>query len=256
MAYKDSKSSSTTTTDPYYLTKGEIQRTISRLNDAHSRWKQLLADGNFEILDKATADLKESIHSFSDDLAYFGQTIDLTEAHSQKYGVSFEEIERRRTFYREVKDQIQAIEESINSSLSKQKMRQIQRNRLIPQEPQISTKKRFEEEMTAFNQKYLEEETLQQEQIFRDQDNKLDILHEHAQTLHQVGLEIGNAVDDTTREIEEISENVEKQNRKLGVLNKAMDKIINTKDKKKWCLILFLVIVLIILIVILFRMMF
>ena len=43
--------------------------------------------------------------------------------------------------------------------------------------------------------------------------------------LREANKEIGDEIDESTREIEELSDNIEQQHQKLGVVNRAIDEL-------------------------------
>ncbi|KAH7826372.1 Syntaxin 6C [Monocercomonoides exilis] len=238
--------------DPFFLIKGEIEESVSILNEKYEKWNSLLDNGNQDDYQYATYDLKESIETLLRDLQMLSESIDVTEANPLRYNVSHEEIEKRRAFVRSIQMKSKKIEKSMESASVKEKNMKKQKESLLQTERRNKMSK-LDEELVSYNQRSIEEQNQEQEMITRQQDDRLDALHQVTGRLTEMTVEMGHELDNSNQEIEKATRDVEQNERKIGVLNKAIDKLRKSQNKGKCCLILILLIILIGLLIFFFK---
>ena len=95
------------------------------VNDLHGKWNSLLnnpATVGREEYNMTTSELRNSVRSIEWDLEDLEETIQIVEGNQRKFNLSVEEIESRKTFVRQTKQNLDEIKASINSPASQAKV--------------------------------------------------------------------------------------------------------------------------------------
>eukprot|EP00770_Monocercomonoides_exilis_P010576 MONOS_10523.1-p1 / transcript=MONOS_10523.1 / gene=MONOS_10523 / organism=Monocercomonoides_exilis_PA203 / gene_product= Syntaxin 6A / transcript_product= Syntaxin 6A / location=Mono_scaffold00482:1180-2189(-) / protein_length=226 / sequence_SO=supercontig / SO=protein_coding / is_pseudo=false len=221
-----------TTDDPFYIIKYEIENSLKALDEDFIGWKRAFERGELEQFDQLKSDLAGNIESLRGDLQLLSESIDVTAGQLSRFRIDEKEIESRREFVRSTRIKLQNMEETINSPKAQeksQKMIKEVRIRLI-KDQKASKMSKLDSELIEYNQRSINEQMQDQQMIERQQDEKLDILHEATTKLTEMSVEMGNAIDDSVNEIEKASNDIEQNEKKIGILNKAITKMLNSKS--------------------------
>lgn len=101
------------------------------------------------------------------------------------------------------------------------------------------------------NQDFFNTQVKKQQQIYHDQDQKLDQLHDTTKVLKDISITIHNELNDQSALLETLDEKVDNTNNRLATANKSVSKLLKmAKDNMSYIGIGILIIVLVILIVI------
>ncbi|KAH7822978.1 Syntaxin 6D [Monocercomonoides exilis] len=236
--------------DPFFLIKEEIEANVLNIEKKHSNLLILFGQISQEEFERSFNNLKESVESLFRDLKMLSESIDVTEANPARYNVSNDEIEKRRALVRLTEQKIQKIQESLNSMRERRESLKMRKERLMKVERRNQASK-VEDEIIAYNQRSIEEQIQEQVNIVKQQDERLDTLHEVTGRLNEMSIEMGHEIDDSNHLIEKMTKQVDKNQRKIGILTKSIDKLRNSQHKGKLCLIVILLCILIGLIIML-----
>ncbi|CAI2176188.1 13745_t:CDS:2, partial [Funneliformis geosporum] len=115
---------------------------------------------------------------------------------------------------------------------------------------QVRSKSRYEEVIEMDNTKFIENESLQQTILLREQDDQLESLYGTARNIHEIATTMGTELEDQNILLDEFGDQVD---RTQGRLDKAMRKVAyiikHNEESKSNCCIVILIIVLIILLI-------
>eukprot|EP00770_Monocercomonoides_exilis_P016053 MONOS_16004.1-p1 / transcript=MONOS_16004.1 / gene=MONOS_16004 / organism=Monocercomonoides_exilis_PA203 / gene_product= Syntaxin 6D / transcript_product= Syntaxin 6D / location=Mono_scaffold01455:603-1698(-) / protein_length=235 / sequence_SO=supercontig / SO=protein_coding / is_pseudo=false len=221
--------------DPFFLIKEfkrEIEANVLNIEKKHSNLLILFGQISQEEFERSFNNLKESVESLFRDLKMLSESIDVTEANPARYNVSNDEIEKRRALVRLTEQKIQKIQESLNSMRERRESLKMRKERLMKVERRNQASK-VEDEIIAYNQRSIEEQIQEQVNIVKQQDERLDTLHEVTGRLNEMSIEMGHEIDDSNHLIEKMTKQVDKNQRKIGILTKSIDKLRNSQRVHK-----------------------
>jgi syntaxin 6 len=98
---------------------------MNNLSDLHEKWKSLLnnpATVGREEYNLTTSELRNSVRSIEWDLEDLEETIQIVEGNQRKFNLTSEEIENRKTFVKQTKQNLDEIKVSINSPAAQAKV--------------------------------------------------------------------------------------------------------------------------------------
>ena len=103
----------------------EVQKSMNHVKDLHEKWKALLnnpATVGREDYNLTTSELRNSIRSIEWDLEDLEETIQIVEGNQRKFNLGPEEIENRKAFVKQTKQDLSEIKASVNSPAAQAKV--------------------------------------------------------------------------------------------------------------------------------------
>jgi len=244
--------------DPFYVVKEEVLQSLQGVTTLYDRWKELLETTNTSTNEefKWTAnELKSGLRSIEWDITDLEETVGIVENNQVKFKIDNQELHTRKDFIQSTKSKIQLIKEDLQSTRTRGKMENDQKNTLVSGSTRNSSDKfsRLQNELEKDNTDFIGAQTQRQELIIREQDEHLDTLSMTVGRLKDMGSTIGNTIQETTGLVEDLNVEVDKTDSGIrGAVNKVNKLLDSTKDSTQWCIIIFLVLALVALIVVIF----
>lgn len=102
----------------YLLVFSEVQKAVNKVRTLYSRWQELLNDPSKAGGDEynwTTNELKNNIRSIEWDLEDLDETIGIVEANPRKFNMELSELNKRKLFVKQTRDDIGSIKEHLNS---------------------------------------------------------------------------------------------------------------------------------------------
>jgi len=242
--------------DPFYVVKEEVLQSLQGVTTLYDRWKELLETTNTSSNEefKWTAnELKSGLRSIEWDITDLEETVGIVENNQAKFKIDNHELQTRKDFIQSTKSKIQLIKEDLQSTRTRGKMENDQKNTLVSSKRTSDKFSRLQNELEKDNTDFIGAQTQRQEFIIKEQDEHLDTLSMTVGRLKDMGSTIGNTIQETTGLVEELNVEVDKTDSGIrGAVNKVNKLLESTKDSTQWCIIIFLVLVLVGLIVVIF----
>ena len=98
---------------------------MNNLSELHEKWKSLLNNPAMvgrEEYNLTTSELRNSIRSIEWDLEDLEETIQIVEGNQRKFNLTAEEIESRKAFVKQTKQNLNGIKASVNSPSAQAKV--------------------------------------------------------------------------------------------------------------------------------------
>lgn len=98
---------------------------MKNVRELHEKWESLLNNPAMvgrEEYNLTTSELRNSIRSIEWDLEDLEETIQIVEGNQKKFNLTSEEIESRKTFVRQTKQNLSEIKVSVNSPTAQAKV--------------------------------------------------------------------------------------------------------------------------------------
>lgn len=95
-------------TDPYLLYKSEVEGALQTASGLHSSYRRILATlppskhSSSEELSWARDELRGTLSALESDTEELSMSVDVVAEAPERFGLSYEEVERRRAFVRRV----------------------------------------------------------------------------------------------------------------------------------------------------------
>ena len=108
-----------------FILNREVQKSMNNLEDLHEKWKALLnnpATVGREDYNLTTSELRNNVRSIEWDLEDLEETIQIVEGNQRKFNLGPEEIENRKAFVRQTKQNLNDIKSSLNSPTAQAKV--------------------------------------------------------------------------------------------------------------------------------------
>jgi len=237
--------------------KDEIQQAMQGITALYERWRELLNNTNTSQNDEfkwTTNELKTGLKTVDLDLHDLEETVNVAESNKARFKIDDSEIMTRKGFILSTKQKIRSIEDEMNGTRTRGKMERDQRELLTSQQRKPQDK--YDKLKTALeqeNEDYIGDHKQKQEQIIRDQDQNLEVLHKTVGTLQQIGKEIDGAIKEHDVIINDLHTDVDRVDSGIKGAIKSVNKLLDSmKDSTQWCIIIFLIVVLIGLIILVF----
>lgn len=235
--------------DPFYLVKEEVTQSLHGISALHERWKVLLDTTNTATNEEfkwTLNEIKNAMKSIEWDLSDLEETINIVETNRAKFKINQQELEDRKSFINGAKQRIEDIKGDLNSVRTKGIMEKHQRDMLMKQNRRTEQKSKLEEAIQQDNQRFIDDQHGQQQTIMRQQDEDLTQLEGTVGTLRNMGITIGNTLQQHETLINEIDHDVTKADSSLkGAVRKLNALIDSTSDNKQLCIIVILILVLV-----------
>lgn len=108
-----------------YKLNSEVQKAVNKVRIQYSKWQDLLNDPRMsgrEEYDLTTNELKNNIRSIEWDLEDLDETIGIVEANPRKFNMDMSELNKRKLFVKQTRDDITSIKEHLNSPSARTKV--------------------------------------------------------------------------------------------------------------------------------------
>ena len=237
--------------DPFFIVKDEIDESLVQLERSHARW-DTLPDGNAERV-ALSNDLQGSCESLSWQVQEMEGAVAMAARDPARFGLGPEEIERRRAWTTRTRSRIGKVTLALEAA---QRGGGAGRARTSHGSVGMAgtAGAKLDDARTRENDAFIDSQSSSQQTLLRQQDDSLDALSSTVTRLGQVGLTIGEELQIQADLLEEMEEEVDDTQNRLGAARRKLEKVIKKAGARgQSCIILVLTFLLIILVVIAFN---
>lgn len=234
------------TTDPYYVAKDEVQQAIQKVRGMHGEWKRLLHAENTATsarFQELHSEIAGELRQLEYDLQDIDETIRMVEENRARFQFDDREVGSRKEFVRSSRTIVREIQDSVGGRQAKAKIDSDKRQALGTGTGAGSAASRaaHEEKQAAIsrdNQDFLDSQHQDQMQVIRRQDEDLTLLSESAKRLGETAKTINTELQDQEKMLQELDEDIDRETEKLNFVMKRMGRLLKTSDNKQLCLII------------------
>lgn len=228
-------------TDPYYVAKDDVESAIKQVQKMHKEWKRLLQSENTarsKPFQDMHVEIQSELKTLDVDLQDITATINMVEENRGRFQFDDAEIASRKEFVRKSRGQVRDVQEDIIGRATTSKMEADKRQLITTKQSDNRSSEESRKAVQRDNQAFLDQQRQEQTQIIRQQDDALDELGASAKRLQQVATTINVELQDQQKMLNELDEDIEKEQEKLNFVMKRIGKLMKTSDNKQICLII------------------
>ncbi|XP_031562996.1 syntaxin-6-like [Actinia tenebrosa] len=243
--------------DPFFVVRDEVQKAVNKVRELYSRWKELLNDPRMagrEEYDWTTNELKNNIRSIEWDLEDLDETIGIVEANPRKFNMDISELNKRKLFVKQTRDDMTSIKEHLNSPSARTKLETSTRQALLGNrngKPQDKYS-RLDREIERSNQTFIDDQQQQQSLLMQSQDEQIEMVGHSVGVLKTMGKKIGDEIEDQNLILDDFGHELEMTDSKLNQVVLKVEKVLRLSDDKRQCYVLISLIVIMVIVIILF----
>lgn len=241
-----------TSDDPFYAFRDELQLKVQECSTRFFRWKNLLETSDTarsrEFKEEHGA-LRKEISGLQSGVSDLDQVLQRVQTHRSSFAhISDEELASRQSFIREMKNEIGSMKAAMTSPQTKGKVEADQKRELLrrkQQEPDVGAGGTGGHDNASF----LEGQAQQQQMLHRQQDEHLEELEHGATRLGHMAVAIGDEIDHQNIMLDEMADDVEMTSGRMDAVLGRMDKMLKTSSRCQTWTILTLMAVLFLLMI-------
>lgn len=251
--------------DPFFVVRDEVVNALTKSRKYYERWTDLEEDinsGTKEELDFTTTELRNGLRSIEWDLEDLEETIGIVESNPKKFKLDEIEINNRRKFITQTKEEVKFMREKLFDSKNikdKKMMRQSgggltltnSSGSAINGAKYTRLQNNFDNSPQHKNESEIgitiEENAQHQQLIIKSQDDTLNKLRDSVGTLKSISRQIGGEVDEQAVMLDELGNEIEITDSRLDTTLKKMARVLHlSNDRRQWMAIGVLVLIIII----------
>ncbi|XP_071510647.1 syntaxin-6-like [Diadema antillarum] len=244
--------------DPFFVVKEEVEKAVTTSEGLYQRWCKLLEDTSSvskEEYDWTTNEVRNSLRSIEWDLEDLEETISIVEANPRKFKIEPHELDGRKLFVKRTKDRVQEMKDHMSSPGTRSREDKKTRQSLLSNGPGRPKHKysRLEQEAEDDNQRFINDNSQQQQIIMEAQDDQIDRVADSVGILKNMSHTIGKELDEQAVMLDDFSTEMENTESRLDSVMKKMAKVTRmSNDKRQWMAIAVLLVVMVIVIILFF----
>nr|CAB3266677.1 syntaxin-6-like [Phallusia mammillata] len=233
--------------DPFFVVRGEVERSVNACRELQQRWRYMLDDSSAlkrDDYDRVSNELRNSLRSIEWDLEDLDETIGIVESNPHKFHISPGELDTRKGFIQNTRNNIQDMKNELNDPAVKAKADKILRKSLLQNGISNHNKNNYDrysklkQSMENDNAGFIEDQHQKQQLIIEQQDDQLDLVADSVGILKNMSKTIGGELDDQVIMLDELGHEMENtQNRMDSMLRKMAQVTHMNSDKRQWCAI-------------------
>mmetsp|Transcript_2931 Transcript_2931/g.6384 ORF Transcript_2931/g.6384 Transcript_2931/m.6384 type:complete len:248 (-) Transcript_2931:128-871(-) len=219
--------------DPFHTAKDEVEEGVRGLGRMREEWLRLLETENTaksSRFQELGTELSQEMRRLDTDLIDLSGTIQLVEKNRDRFPIDDAELEERRAFVKRCRADLQSVQDSLNSKHALAKMESDQRDELLRSKEEARKEK--VQQTIRDNDAYMEDQRLQQRQILRQQDDELIELARSTQRIGDVAEAVNVEIKYQERLLDELGDDIERENERLNAAMKGVGKLLQTSDNK------------------------
>eukprot|EP00217_Crustomastix_stigmatica_P010948 CAMPEP_0183796840 /NCGR_PEP_ID=MMETSP0803_2-20130417/13128_1 /TAXON_ID=195967 /ORGANISM="Crustomastix stigmata, Strain CCMP3273" /LENGTH=267 /DNA_ID=CAMNT_0026041499 /DNA_START=16 /DNA_END=815 /DNA_ORIENTATION=+ len=198
--------------DPFHLVRDEIQESANSLQVTYTRWDRL-PPGNAERIAMVQELMSES-ESIMWQLEELERAITAAERDYNRFHIEPAELKRRRQWTSSTRDQTQQVMRAVQNAREEEERlaaahAREEKARLGTSRARGGAEAALDNIYRHENDELIDNARTQQQQLFRQQDDDLDELSEGVRRLGQVGLTIGEELEEQGRMLDELDAEVD-----------------------------------------------
>lgn len=220
------------TSDPYYVARDEVQSSLRKLKDNHTEWKDMLRRENTaksRVFQGLHTNLMVEVKKIGKDVEDIEDTIRMVEENRKIFPIDDAEVRSRKDFVQASKARLAEIRETFQRAQTK----------IDADKRELLTREDRERQsrVTNENEAFLHGQKQQQETMIAHQDEQLTELSKCAERLGNTATVINQELADHQRMLQELDEDIDKETEKLGFVMKRVGRLLKTNDRGQLCLI-------------------
>jgi len=243
---------SSTSDDPFYAFRDELQAHVQKASTRFAQWKHLLETTDTaqnKTFQSEHASLNAELKSLQNSASDLDQVLKRVQTHRSNFShISDGELSNRQAFMREIKNEIRSMQASMNSPQTVGKLESDAKKDLLRRSKQNSDGGANAAMAAASNSAFIEDQQQLQLLAQRQQDEHLDELEQGATRLGHMATAIGEEIDSQNLMLDDLQDDVEAASTRLEATLSKMDKILKSNSRCQTWTILTLIAVLILLI--------
>ena len=220
--------------DPFPSIREQLTAKIEELERRANDLAQLRRAGTSQT-DWIEAGLRNQYDDARDLLMNIKKANESVAMNPQRFSISPEELQSRQNFVEQSNQRLSMVQKQLDVQEKKK-------------ETLEQKKTKIRKQAEAENQRFIENEINEQQQMIMEQDRQLDIGFEGVQVVHQMANEINYALQDDEKIRNELENKMDKRQTDLDRLNKKVLELLNTP--RTWmivgCVILTIIVVVLI----------
>ena len=239
-------------TDPYFVVKEEVETSLANAERIYERWKQMYErrSSNDEEFQHTTEQLRTTIKSIEWDLEDLAETVNIAAKEPEKFNLTESELALRRAFIDQSKHSLKVLKDGTSDAKLRAKQEKDEKQELVGRS-KYSRYEKLEREMQSENQGFIDGQQQSQQMVMREQDTQLQEVGQTIGVLKNMGVMIGDELDEHNDMLEEMDDEMTNTSDRLSGALKKLDRTLAiTRDGKQSCCICLLLITLIILIIV------
>jgi len=247
--------------DPFFVVRDEVVNALTKSRNYYQRWSDFQDDpncGTKEELDWTTTELRNGLRSIEWDLEDLEETIGIVENNPKKFKLDETEINNRRKFITQTKEEVKFMREKLFDSKStkdKKMMRQsggqtiantssLNGAKYTRLQNNFDSPHKNQESEIGIN---IDENIQQQQFIIKSQDETLNKLRDSVGTLKSISRHIGTEVDEHAVMLDELGNEIEITDSRLDTTLKKISRVLHlSNDRRQWMAIGLLICIIII----------
>jgi len=243
--------------DPFFVVKEEVQKAVNNVQTLYRRWQELLDNPRTVGKDEynwTTNELRNNLRSIEWDLEDLDETVGIVEANPRKFNIDITEVNQRKQFIKQTRDNVNSIKEHMNSPAAKAKVENSSRDALLGRRNDKPKDRysRLDKELENSNQAFITDQQQQQELLIRAQDEQIDMVGHSVGVLKTMGKKIGDEIEEQNLMLDDFGHELEMTDSKLQQTVLKVEKVLRLSDDKRQTCVLVTLIVIMIVVIILF----
>lgn len=239
------------------ITLREVQKAVNNVQSLYMRWQALLDNPHTVGKDEynwTANELRNNVRSIEWDLEDLDETVGIVEANPRKFNIDVTEVDQRKQFIKQTRDNVNLIKEHMNSPSAKAKVENSSREALLGKRNDKPKDRysRLDQEIENSNQAFIMDQQQQQELMIRAQDEQLDMVGHSVGVLKNMGKKIGDEIEDQNLLLDDFGHELEMTDSKLQQTVLKVEKVLRLSDDKRQTCVLVALIVIMIVVIILF----
>jgi len=240
--------------DPFFVVKDDVVKAVCRTQGLYQRWCEVHEDLSIvpkEELDWIRNELKNSLRSIEWDLEDLRETITIVEKNPKKFKLEDGEINGRRTFIEQTRNDIKCMKEKMNVSKMREKDK-YSRQPLLGTNALGGGYTRLHNDMESPNHNFIDSNIHQQQVLVNAQDDQLDLIQESMGTLKNMSSQIGQELEEQSTMLDEFSHELETTESRMDNAVKKVAKVLHmSNDRRQWIAIGVLLSIMVVVIILL-----
>ncbi|WVQ76801.1 hypothetical protein IAR50_006475 [Cryptococcus sp. DSM 104548] len=231
--------------DPYIDVKREVEISLASIQSLARDHRDLYnPSASSATVLEAQEELRNTLSILEPDAEDLEESVRVVEDMGERWGLSADEVARRRQFVQNVKREVKDIRNKVHRLGSQNKGMGKQ-----PQVPYRDSSADLERGYDEDDDEMRRWEAQEQEMLVKKQDDTLGLIQGTLHTLaSQAGL-MGSEVEEQTGMINDLTDHVEHTDSRLRKVRRTMEDFIrrNEETKSGWCIVILIIILMILL---------
>lgn len=224
--------------DPYYVARDAVNQTVTHVKAAYKEWETSLhkQQGKQPQFSETTRRILEDIEHLEEDVSVIDTSIKAVELNPTRFQLKAGELELRKEWLKIQRTFCFDIRSKISGDEVKAKIESGKRAAELARSDEARKARTAEQSHTAT----IRESKEVQQQIIATQDETLTELARVTDRLGQTAVVINTELQDQQRLLNELGEDIDRQQEKMNYVMGKMSRLLKTSDTKQLIFVLIL----------------